>query len=269
MKTGNLLGAGYWFAMRNYVSLFNNVNNSRSSTYSCDGYSLDQDGFAPLPQLDEVTVDRLVDYYLQTQNFQGTLSSYFDEHREHGIVRPKGHYFYEDITLLTEFLDRYGIVQIVKEQLGLDEDQTLVRATIDPLIRLTSERRLVNGYDDALTFHKDVTSLRWVSVFYYLNDVSEGCGHHELFLGTHRNQPVQLRPIRRFSRSELEASLVNPLLKIVVGPKGFGFVENNSLFHRGTIPTKGDRLMLSLRFNDARSAGPIYDEKYARLSEII
>ena len=55
---------------------------------------------------------------------------------------------------------------------------------------------------------------------------------------------------------------LNPILKNIVGKAGYSWIEDTTTFHRGTVPRIGDRLMLSLSFNDKQSAAHVYDEGY-------
>ena len=69
--------AWYWFTMRYIVSLCDNINNSRKSSYKKDGYSLNADGFAPLPQLTKNLTHKIKNYFLNTQGYSRDLNSEF------------------------------------------------------------------------------------------------------------------------------------------------------------------------------------------------
>lgn len=255
----------YWFMVRNTVSLRQDVNNSRKSRFGSAGHSLAADGFAELTPLSAGLSDRLVAHFLSKSNTDGrtdSLQAYFDHWRSTGIVRPAGVSLTQEADLLREVFRETGLLEIVEEHLGLRRDKMVVNAVIDTLVKLDTTRKLVNGYDDALEIHRDIDSFKFVKVFFYLNDIAEGHGHHEVYLGTHRGLPLPLRLLKRYSESDLRAHQVPVRLKKVVGPKGYGFIENTTTFHRGTVPSAGDRIMLSMSFNDAASVNHLYDSGY-------
>ena len=43
-------------------------------------------------------------------------------------------------------------------------------------------------------------------------------------------------------------------IKIFEGPKGFNFLEDTNNFHSGSIPKKGERMLLTIEFMDFKSA---------------
>jgi len=82
-----------------------------------------------------------------------------------------------------------------------------------------------------------------VKVFVYLTDTAEGDGQHEMFRKSHLKTPLALVPIRRYERAEILAAMPGLELRKICGPAGFTFIENTFTFHRGTKPTRNDRLI--------------------------
>ena len=81
----------------------------------------------------------------------------------------------------------------------------------------------------------------------YLTDVEEGDGHHEIYPGSHRQFPPELRAIKRYEPEQLDVHWNR--LK-VIGPAGTCFAENTLAFHRGTTPVRNSRLALTAVYYD-------------------
>lgn len=269
IRRGKLLGGFYWFYVRNKVSLFGN----RAGTKPDDVYRLSaplvRDGFMELGELSKKTVSELEHFFLNEQDIlHNSISDYFAGKKSGGFVRPKGVDVALNKQLIAKVFAELELIPKIKEYLDLSEKDIFFSAKIDSLIQIDVGRELVNGYDDALEFHRDVDSLAFVKVFSYLVDVNKGCGEHEVCLGSHRKLPIKMRPIRRYTFNELKNKLPRFELKSVYGSSGYSWIEDTLTFHRGTIPTNGNRLILSLSFNDAKSAKRIYEEEYYPLETI-
>ncbi|WP_370191575.1 hypothetical protein [Qipengyuania sp.] len=267
----DLRGAFYWIYARNLVSLRPGSNYAAQVPEKVK--PLAETGYQPLPPLSPDLTRALVDHYLANVEpgiSYGSLADYFESKRGEGLVRPAG----LDVPLERELIGRIfaesGLVDLAEAFLGLDRDQMMFQAKIDTLVRISTDRTLVDGYDDALEIHRDVDSLKFVKAFYYLKDVEEGYGHHEVYLGTHRKIPWGLRLIRRYTEADLQANGVAAELKKVTGKAGSGFIENTTAFHRGTVPVSGDRIILSMSFNDLASTQAIYrGGHYAPMSAVL
>ena len=110
--------------------------------------------------------------------------------------------------------------------------------------------------------NKEKNFIRFVKAFVYLVDIDKGYGEHEVCIRSHKSLPLNLRTIQRHQYSRLKESLPHFELKSIVGKAGYSWIEDTTTFHRGTVPRIGDRLMLSLSFNDKKSATHVYDEGY-------
>lgn len=261
----------YWIYVRNFVSL--RPDSNRAPSVSSKVQALSQTGFQVLPRLSHELTQALTSLYLESVDPRTpyeNLHSYFDSMRNEGVVRPEGLDVPLERELMKQLFNETGLLELVSDYLGLNPEALMFQARIDTLIRISTERTFVNGYDDALEFHRDVDSLKFVKAFCYLNHIEEGCGHHEVLLGTHREIPLALRFIRRYTEEELRGKGIAGSLKKVTGLAGYGFIENTTAFHRGTVPTDGDRLILSMSFNDMPSTTAIYrGEHYVPLVDVI
>ena len=264
-------GAFYWIYVRNAVSL--RPDSNRAAQVSDEVKILAETGYQDLPQLSADLTQALVDHYLANidrDTSYCSLNRYFDIMRGKGEVRPQGLDVPLERDLMERLFEESGLMGLAQDFLGLSRDQLMFQAKIDTLVRITTERKLMGNYDDALEIHRDVDSLKFVKAFYYLKDVEDGDGHHEIYLGTHKNIPWALRLIRRYTEDDLTANGVPLNLKKVKGKAGSGFIENTTAFHRGTVPVKGDRIILSMSFNDKASTQAIYrGEHYVPMTDVL
>jgi hypothetical protein len=270
LKRGKYKGAVWWFFVRNWVSLVGNWAGRNSSGYRVNE-KLNFDGVQQLPKLSSETVGDLRLYFLCRSDCIGSdksLCDYFEARRMTGEVRPTGFDISLEKNLMISVLRELEIIPVVLDYLNLPIQDISFNAKIDALVNLESRRIMRNGYDDALEFHRDVDSLSFVKAFVYLTDVEKGFGHHEVFLGTHKRLPLKLKLIKRFSQEYLIKSLPGAQLKELVGSSGYSWIEDTTTFHRGTVPVAGDRLMLSLSFNDTRSVKHLEDGTYYSLSSV-
>ena len=208
-------------------------------------------------------MDELVKFFLGRTNNEGiTLSGYFNANRESGFVRSPPIGIELDADLMSKVLKSTNVCELVCAYLRLPKRDIFFSAKIDSLTRISGKRNFLNGYDDALKFHRDVDSMKFVKAFIYLNDICEGSGHHEVFLRSHRKIPWSLRVIRRVDECEIEKKMPSCRKMKITGTRGYSWIEDTTTFHRGTVPRVGDRLMLSLSFNDKKSAEILYDDYY-------
>ena len=114
-----------------------------------------------------------------------------------------------------------------------------------------AERSLYEKNGDAqILFHYDLDDYHALKFFFFLTDVDCAGGPHVCIQGSHKQKKL----IHQFSwligRSDSEAIdyYGTENLVSICGRAGFGFAEDPFCFHRGTPPTKRDRLMLQVEF---------------------
>lgn len=96
-------------------------------------------------------------------------------------------------------------------------------------------------------FHRDFDSIGGFKVFFYLTDVGTDQGPHEYVRGSHAQQTL-----------DTGAAIADDLLwkhyeygrtLVCTGKAGTSFLADTFGIHRGQLPTKGSRLMLSAQYN--------------------
>lgn len=104
----------------------------------------------------------------------------------------------------------------------------------------------------AQVFHYDLDDYRFIKFFFYLTDVDLGSGPHILLRGSHKNKKLshQLLGVRCASKDDKEIVECYGAENLVTicGPAGLGFVEDSTCFHKGTLPTEKERLLLQIEY---------------------
>jgi hypothetical protein len=251
--------AASWFLIRLLVP-FGLSQNGKTRDTGVVG-RLRSVGYAVLPPRSDDEVAELVVFFLARQgpaDLQAyrTLNDYFDHWRGLSVLRPAGLKANgQSDCPLTRLSRDPGITQIVCHFMGLPIQKIRAHATIDALIRVDGKPIRVGDYDGAIEFHRDIDSWRWIKVFVYLTNTTDGDGHHEMFPTSHLRTPISLMPIRRYKKSEILSAMPELEVAKICGPAGFTFIENTFAFHRGTEPSNNDRLILTMTY---------YDESFAK-----
>jgi hypothetical protein len=259
-----LSNAAKWFFVRLLVPFGFSQNKRTTETGPVD--ALCRVGYAELSRRTELECAELIDFFLRSRAESDStgypsLADYFEYWRSRSTLRPTGlKATGKSDCPLTRLSRDPSITAIVSKYMGLPIERLRALATIDALIRLESKAVLIDGYDGAVEFHRDIDSWKWVKVFVYLTDTSEGDGHHEVFAGSHLRTPLSLVPIRRYAKSEIAAAMPEARLVKVCGPVGHTFIENTFSFHRGTEPTRNDRLILILTYYDDMISSWMYSD---------
>lgn len=122
------------------------------------------------------------------------------------------------------------------------------------------------GDDAAQTFHFDFDAPpAWLKLFIYLGDVGAGQGPHVFVRGTHKpghpgTAELRGRGYERISDEDLAAAIGSQNEIEIIGTKGTVFFVDTRAFHKGKMPTVGDRLALQLLY-----CSPIFCSHGARV----
>ena len=269
IRKRSFLAGFYWSYVRIKCSFFPVERNIESLIYTKElSLTCQQDLGVISESLSEEFVDLLLKRINTSKQYK-SLNDYFEHAKAGKFIRSRMVGVEGDHEILKSFFKQTNLIEIVMEYLDLSKDEIMFSAKIDSCVKLIGDRQLRNGYDDALEFHRDVDSLKFVKIFVYLNDIQEGNGHHEIFLRTNRGLPLQFQILDRFKVSDILDSMPEAELFKAVGFKGYSWIEDTTSLHRGTIPEFGSRLMLSLSFNDAKSVKHLYNfGEYYDLSRV-
>ena len=104
-------------------------------------------------------------------------------------------------------------------------------------------------------FHFDMDRPKWLKFFFYLTDVDSKNGPHVFIKGTHRNNGIPTKFLRkgyaRIADDELEDDFPKDLWKKFTGSKGALIIEDTRGLHKGQHVELGERLILQLQFSNS------------------
>lgn len=96
-------------------------------------------------------------------------------------------------------------------------------------------------------FHYDIDDLKFLKLFFYLNDVDENRGPHVIIENTHLNKNLFEIKNRRISENQAMSKYGSDRIKVITGKAGEGFFEDTFCYHKGTNPHKR-RLMIQFQY---------------------
>jgi hypothetical protein len=107
-------------------------------------------------------------------------------------------------------------------------------------------RRLNHGVID---YHYDVGGYDFVYASFYITDTDRFSGAHVMMKRSHNKKPLKmLLGSAKASESAVRKQFGAENEIIIEAPAGTGFIQDTSCYHRASPPTRGDRLMLAIRF---------------------
>jgi hypothetical protein len=105
------------------------------------------------------------------------------------------------------------------------------------------------AYGQTVDFHFDVHSYNFMYANYYLTDVDASSGAHVMVLGTHADKPLDwLFGAARRSDAEIAGAYPGGDVRTIEGPRGLGFLQDSSCYHKALPPKTSDRLLLHIRY---------------------
>jgi hypothetical protein len=99
----------------------------------------------------------------------------------------------------------------------------------------------------AQLFHADLAHIKWLKIFIYLTDVTDGTGPHSFVRGSHKADSegweLRRRGLVRLSDEDIHRIYRDRVVNLV-GPRGTAFIADTRGFHKGHLPRTGHRLIL-------------------------
>lgn len=100
-------------------------------------------------------------------------------------------------------------------------------------------------------FHFDVADFRSMTVFFYLTDVDVESGPHTIIRGTHRRKGLSECGRIYLTDDEAERRF-GDRIQVITGPRGTGFAEELTAYHKALPSKDQDRLMLGITYTLTR-----------------
>jgi len=109
------------------------------------------------------------------------------------------------------------------------------------------ERRRLKHH--VIDYHYDVGGFNFVYASFYITDTDRYSGAHVMMKRSHNKKPLRmLLGSAQASEAAVQRQFGIENEITIEGPAGTGFVQDTSCFHHATAPSRGDRLMLAVRF---------------------
>lgn len=107
----------------------------------------------------------------------------------------------------------------------------------------------------AQLYHFDMDRIKWLKIFFYINDVNMENGPHSYISGSHRpgSKPDEIlkRGYKRIPDEDLFPYYKPDDIKVICGEAGSMFAGDTKCWHKGTNLKKGHRLVLELEYTSS------------------
>ena len=102
--------------------------------------------------------------------------------------------------------------------------------------------------ETAQMYHFDMDRLRFLKIFFYLNDVTPHNGPHMYVENSHKKLPKKFYDDRRFEDEEIAEAFAPEQIKQVCAPKGSIIFADTRALHKGEALLEGKRLIFQIEF---------------------
>ncbi|WP_445679296.1 phytanoyl-CoA dioxygenase family protein [Radicibacter daui] len=124
----------------------------------------------------------------------------------------------------------------------------------------TAKRQSSSQNRNAQKFHQDQEFIKFLKIFFYLNDVNEENGPHVYVTGSVEDYESRIPgggAVRRLEDHEVYDSYEKSRVRKIIGPAGSIIFENTRGFHKGEPVRSGYRLMLQIEYASSLYFNPI------------
>jgi hypothetical protein len=256
---------------------FNFLNNKKAEININE---LRENGFMKLSHLDDDLLEHFTKIFLKkssqyyNSNFQNIEDA--DEYfQKNNIQRSNSIYLDVNDKKYLEFLKKNFISEIATNYLKKNKNNLYIVSFIFMLSKIDYKNEIeISGFPfplnmntefekkkfstdskNALHFHRDIDSYKFIKFFYYLSDCFVGNGHHKYITKSHRVMKIASAPSQRYLEEELVNIYKDCEIIDIVGKKGFGFAEDTFGFHRGTPVTSKYRVMMMTQVKSSNRVG--------------
>lgn len=138
---------------------------------------------------------------------------------------------------------------IVRKYLGYEPTRILTILDWSFASDFTDEERRGLKHH-VIDYHFDVGGFNFVYAGFYITDTDRYSGAHVMMKRSHNHKPLRMLLRSAVASEEAVRKQFGSENEITIeGPAGTVFVQDPSCYHRASPPTKGDRLMLAIRFS--------------------
>ena len=99
-------------------------------------------------------------------------------------------------------------------------------------------------------YHNDISSIRFLKIFVYITDVTEGAGAHSFVIGSHKSneesRELRRRGVVQISDEDVIGTYGSERVVNITGPRGTVFIADTRGFHKAQVSQSDHRLVLLL-----------------------
>ncbi|MEO8414435.1 MAG: phytanoyl-CoA dioxygenase family protein [Ginsengibacter sp.] len=200
-------------------------------------------------KLDKDILGRLYNYALQT----GAKISYrHDGKILYDPFNPKSEIYRFDIADLVNNVDIQTLI-MDPVLINVARDYLECEPIFDfPAMWWSTSFNKEASSEAAQLYHFDMDRIKWLKIFFYINDVTEENGPHCYIQGTHKpgKKPPEIlqRGYARISDEDLKPYYQLDDFRVLCGDAGTIFAGDTKCWHKGTLLKSGDRLVLELEY---------------------
>jgi hypothetical protein len=138
---------------------------------------------------------------------------------------------------------------IVRKYLGYEPSRVMTILDWSFASDFTDEERRQLKHH-VIDYHYDVGGFNFVYAGFYITDTDCHSGAHVMMKRSHNHKPLRMLLGSAVASEETVRQQFGRENEIIIeGPAGTAFVQDPSCYHRASPPTRGDRLMLAIRFS--------------------
>tara|TARA_B100000965_G_C19574616_1_gene750741 strand:- start:54 stop:1004 length:951 start_codon:yes stop_codon:yes gene_type:complete len=167
---------------------------------------------------------------------------YFKRLSKNGISRLTGTIDLNKNSKLTELINSKPVIDLVSAYLNTNK----ISINASFFISTPKEIEENEKYLNAQYFHWDNDFTKFLKLYFYLTDVSEGCGPHIYIPYTHKNKHFEHKLPRLYSDSNIDKHYLKK--EVFFGKKGTFFFVDGFGIHKGETPKQKPRLMMNIHF---------------------
>jgi hypothetical protein len=138
---------------------------------------------------------------------------------------------------------------IVREYLGYEPSRVMTILDWSFASDFTDEERRELKHH-VIDYHYDVGGFNFVYAGFYITDTDRHSGAHVMMKRSHDRKPLRMLLGSAVASEDAVREQFGRENELTIeGPAGTAFVQDPSCYHRASPPTRGDRLMLAIRFS--------------------
>ena len=228
-----------------------------------DVNALNKDGYQEIqPILSEDKISEMYEYFSNKQ-----MSDFYGQHEVFSLENRPDSVKMARTDTKTNILCPYMIDLMTSDKLiSIASEYLSAPATLNCIFPLWSFKESQPSPINMQLFHRDADDYKFVKLFILLTDTEDGNGEQVYVRGSHsrKDLPSEMYQIRRYSNEEVQKYFSEQEITKIYGTAGKCWLANTHGIHRGTVPTKTNRLLLQLQYT--LDPTPIFNYKQYRYS---